>query len=71
MKTLVDQYKAEMETYVKITQVNQDLLGRINIEGNINSVLIDPNPSTDEELVKPKRKQSPVQVHIQVNDPSS
>ncbi len=47
-------------------------MGRINIEGNINNVLIDANPaSTEEEIeqpVKQKRKQSPVQVHIQLKD---
>ena len=49
LKKLVEQYKSEMEAFVKITQINQDIMGRINIEGNINSVFIDPNPTTEEE----------------------
>ena len=63
LRQLVDQYKSEMEQFVKITQVNQDMMGRINIEGNINNVLIDPNPTSEDEgeqVTKHKRKQSPV-----------
>ena len=59
LKHLVEQYKSEMEQFVKITQVNQDIMGRINIEGNINNVLIDPCPTTEEEgeqVTKHKRK---------------
>ena len=59
LKHLVEQYKSEMEQFVKITQVNQDIMGRINIEGNINNVFIDPSPTTEEEgeqATKHKRK---------------
>ena len=59
LKHLVEQYKSEMEQFVKITQVNQDIMGRINIEGNINNVFIDPSPTTEEEgeqVTKHKRK---------------
>ena len=59
LKHLVEQYKSEMEQFVKITQVNQDIMGRINIEGNINNVFIDPCPTTEEggeQVTKHKRK---------------
>ena len=43
MKTLVDQYRSQMQEYVKITQTNQEMLGRISIEGNIEPVFIPVN----------------------------
>jgi hypothetical protein len=51
-----------MEEYVKITQKNQDIIGRINIEGNINHVKIDAiggdnnENSTEEEPTEGKRR---------------
>ena len=40
LKTLVDQYRSQMQEYVKITQSNQEMLGRISAEGNIEPVYI-------------------------------
>jgi hypothetical protein len=62
LKQLVDQYRGQMEEYVKITQKNQDMMGRINIEGNINHVKIDTmggdnnENSTEEEPAEGKRR---------------
>jgi hypothetical protein len=47
LKSLVDQYRSQMQEYVQITQTNQEMLGRMSIEGNIEPVLIPVNEPKD------------------------
>lgn len=43
LKTLVDQYRSQMQEYVKITQTNQEMLGRMSVEGNSEPVFVPIN----------------------------